>query len=683
MNEELQVRITADISDLEQGVQQATEEVSKFAKNGESGFSQFNTAITTAGEYSNRFLKATAGAFAGVATALVGLGPATAEYRENHAKLATAFETSGSSAEVAAQTYNDLYRVLGEDDTAVEAAGHLAQLTDDQQALSEWTEICQGVYATFGDSLPIESLTEAANETAQTGSLTGALADALNWAGINEEEFQAKLDACVDSQEREQLIRETLNGTYEDAAAAYEKNAEDVLKQNEAQAALTESLAVLGETMAPVMTMLTELGAEILADLTPHIQAFAEEHMPAIRDALSGIGEKIGVVIGWIADNWQIITTIGGIVLAIASAISLLSTGLTVYNTVMAVASAVSLPMVGIIVGITAAVAALVAGIVLLIKNWDDVKAKVEEVWGNICETVEEAVENIIEWFTDMKDAIIDGASKLKQAATDKFIEIKDNITNKVSEAKDNVVNKFSELKDKATSKCDEVKKNVGSKFDGIKSDITSKMTNTKNTAVSKFEEIKSQATSKIQTLKTNVSGSLSAVGGFFTTHIGGAYNTVKSKFDSIHSTISSTMEKAKSTVSGAVQKLKNLFNFKWELPDIKLPHFSITGKFSLDPPSIPKISVKWYANGGVFEKPTLFPYGNGQLGGLGEEGAEAIVPLEKNTEWLDRIADRLYGRQGKTPIILQVDGKTMAQTTIAAINDLTRQTGHLALNLR
>ena len=138
--------------------------------------------------------------------------------------------------------------------------------------------------------------------------------------------------------------------------------------------------------------------------------------------------------------------------------------------------------------------------------------------------------------------------------------------------------------------------------------------------------------------------------------------------------------EVIKSIKTNLVDKAKKLMDFKWELPKIKLPHFSITGKFSLNPPSIPKISVEWYAKGGVFDVPTLFGYG-GKLGGLGEQGAEAIVPLEKNTEWLDRIAERLGAGQEKQ-IILQVDGKTFAQTSIESINQLTRQTGKLSLNL-
>jgi hypothetical protein len=133
-----------------------------------------------------------------------------------------------------------------------------------------------------------------------------------------------------------------------------------------------------------------------------------------------------------------------------------------------------------------------------------------------------------------------------------------------------------------------------------------------------------------------------------------------------------------KSIKDNLVEKAKNLFSFKWELPKLKLPHFKASGEFSLNPPSVPTISVDWYAQGGVFDKPTLFPYGNGQVGGLGEAGAEAIVPLENNTQWLDKIAARLQGNG--QPIVLQVDGKTFAEISVDAINQLTKQRGSLPL---
>jgi len=127
-----------------------------------------------------------------------------------------------------------LQGILGETDQAVEAANHLAKLANNEEELSNWTNIATGVYATFGASLPIENLTEAANETAKVGTLTGGLADALNWAGVNEEAFQAQLDACSNEQERQTLIMETLNGLYSDAADKYRETNAEVIRANQA-----------------------------------------------------------------------------------------------------------------------------------------------------------------------------------------------------------------------------------------------------------------------------------------------------------------------------------------------------------------------------------------------------------------------------------------------------------------
>lgn len=123
------------------------------------------------------------------AAAIVGCVEASAEYRTAMGKLDTAFTTNNHTSEAAKETYKELQSILGETDQAVEAANHLAKLANTEEELTEWTEVLTGVYATFGDSLPIEGLAEAANESAKTGQVTGALADALNWASLEGETF--------------------------------------------------------------------------------------------------------------------------------------------------------------------------------------------------------------------------------------------------------------------------------------------------------------------------------------------------------------------------------------------------------------------------------------------------------------------------------------------------------------
>lgn len=283
-------------------MENAREEVEDFGDTGEQSLEDFEKGLESVKQATANAMKVVAGAIAAAALAVVGLAESTREYRTNQAKLTTAFEQAGASAEIAAETYKDLYRVLGDDGQATEAAAHLAQLTTDQKNLAEWTEICQGIYATFGDSLPIESLSEAANETAKTGTLTGALADALNWAGIKEDDFQASLDACNTEAEREQLIRKTLNDTYKKAATNYEKTASKTLAANEAQEKLNRTMGKIGDTVEPILTELKNIGAAILEDLEEPLEDICDfilnDILPAIKKVFNWVKNNKEIVIG-------------------------------------------------------------------------------------------------------------------------------------------------------------------------------------------------------------------------------------------------------------------------------------------------------------------------------------------------------------------------------------------------
>ena len=224
-------------------------------------------------------------AIVAAAGAFLGLAESTREARENMGKLETGFTTAGHSAEDAKNTYTELYGILGDDGQATEAAAHLAKLTSNEKELSEWTNICTGVYATFGDSLPIEGLTEAANETAKTGAITGSLADALNWAGVSEDEFQASLDKCTTEQERQALITETLNGLYSDAAEKYREVNGDIIEAQKATASLNDAMAELGAIAEPIVTKLKQLAAELLEQITPFVELMATGFTGALEGA--------------------------------------------------------------------------------------------------------------------------------------------------------------------------------------------------------------------------------------------------------------------------------------------------------------------------------------------------------------------------------------------------------------
>lgn len=238
-------------------------------------------------------------------TSFFGLSESTRELRENMNKLETGFTTAELTAEDAKSTYKDLYSILGDDGQATEAAAHLAQLANNQEDLSKWTNIATGVYATFGDSLPIENLTEAANETAKTGQITGGLADALNWAGVSEEEFQAKLDAASSEQERQALITETLNGLYSEQADKFKELNGDIIAAREADAALSQAMAELGAIAEPIMTTLKTLTVDLLNSIMPFVELIGEGLTGALNgtagatDKLAeGLGGTLNAVIG-------------------------------------------------------------------------------------------------------------------------------------------------------------------------------------------------------------------------------------------------------------------------------------------------------------------------------------------------------------------------------------------------
>lgn len=236
-------------------------------------------------------------ALAGAATAAVGAffasAESTREYREDIGKLQTAFETAGYSADTAAETYKSFFSVLGEEDRSVEAVNHLAAMKLEQEQLAQWTDICAGVWGTFGDSLPIEGLTEAANETAKVGQVTGPLADALNWAGVSEDEFNESLAACNSEQERAALITDTLNGLYAEAAENYKEVNGDIMEAQRAQSELTDAMAAVGAVAEPIMTDLKLLGATMLTELLPAVEQLGA----GFGDMLNGVeggGEKVG-----------------------------------------------------------------------------------------------------------------------------------------------------------------------------------------------------------------------------------------------------------------------------------------------------------------------------------------------------------------------------------------------------
>ena len=266
-------------------IQKEIDDTSEKLKKSKIDWESVGDTVGKVGKAIGAGVAAMGAAIGAAAGAFLGLAESTREARVNMGKLETGFTTAGHSAEDAKKTYTELYGVLGDDGQATEAAAHLAKLTKNEKELATWTDIATGVYATFGDSLPIENLTEAANETAKTGAVTGGLADALNWAGVSEDEFQASLDKCSTEQERQALITKTLNGLYSDAAEKYREVNGDIIDAQKATASLNSAMAELGAIAEPIVTKLKQLAAELLQQITPFVELIGNGLVGALTGA--------------------------------------------------------------------------------------------------------------------------------------------------------------------------------------------------------------------------------------------------------------------------------------------------------------------------------------------------------------------------------------------------------------
>jgi hypothetical protein len=301
VNEELKIIIKAVTEQAQKEINEVKSSLGDLEKSGGKSSKSFGTAMKGLGAAAGIAAAAAVAAFTAISAALVALGNNTKQFREEQARLNAAFIAAGSTAAQASETYFNLFRFMGDSDTASEAAAHLAKLTTNQKELAEWTTAAQGIYATFGKSLPIEGLTEAANETAKVGKVTGTLADALNWAGVSEDEFNASLLTANSEQERQALIRNTLNGLYADAARLYEENNAEIIASNEAQARLDATTGRLGKTVQPLLTALTNLSNVALTALEPAINAVAKAFtwfINIISKALSYVTSFISALTG-------------------------------------------------------------------------------------------------------------------------------------------------------------------------------------------------------------------------------------------------------------------------------------------------------------------------------------------------------------------------------------------------
>lgn len=436
---DLFAKISLDTSDYDKGVDDA-------GKKGKSLASTLKSGLASAGKMAATGLAAIGTAAGAAVGGLLALESSTEEYRIAMGKLNTAFESAGYSADTAKEAYNAFYGILGDTDTATEASQLLAKLAENEEDVATWTNIAAGVAGTFGDSLPIESLIEASNETAKVGTVTGTLADALNWAGISEDAFNEKLAACSTESERNRLIMDTLSGTYDEASAAFYRNNEALVQSRENQAKIDEVLGRIGESVSRVKNAFIEEFGPTLENMAGKVATFvenidAEAVVNKARQIIDVFLELSPIIAGAAGAfvTYKAAISISNIVDALTNATKNMSLAQAALNAVM---NANPLAKVAALVG------ALVAALITLWNTNEDFRKAVISTWNKITGTISSAVGEIKNFFTQTIPEAAQAALNWLKSIPNKMVGIGEDIVKGIWQG---IQNMKKWIKDKVT----------------------------------------------------------------------------------------------------------------------------------------------------------------------------------------------------------------------------------------
>ena len=483
------------------------------------------------------------------------LPEATAEFRTNLAKLDASTKQYGYNTKDTNKQIKELYGYFADDQVCVNAITNLQGLKLSQSQLKSTTNACIAVWTAYGDSIPIESLTESVNETSQVGKVTGSLADALNWAGISEDKFNQKLAKCKTTQERAKLVTDTLNKAYGTSKKTFDENNKSVNNLNKSTYDLKTREAELGKTIEPLKTKFIDLkskGLQAVIDTIPKLTKELQDLKKWFGDVATKCKETY--------DKSKALQYIFGLLKVATEA----------------------------------------------------VKGKLKTLWSTlklvweVIQLVWEVCKPLLKIFGDIANKIGEKLlPKLKNLKTDSGTTAKsiDSFTSKVKKAKEWI------------SKLGSHKWNI------------QKPT---------LPNVSSLVQNLIKTIKNKLKNP------------GIKWSIPKPKLPSVN---------VSSLISSIRRKLQNN-GIRWSIPKPSLPTFRATLKWTtktvLGKPFRYPSGISWNKNGGIFTSPTIFATPNAGLQGVGEAGAEAILPLDSFYKHLDNKIDSI--NTGNTIIINMQD---------------------------
>lgn len=423
--------------------------------------------------------------------------------------------------------------------------------------------------------------------------------------------------------------------------------------------------------------------AQGMFDATTTPMQQMESNTRKLQQALVPLGEKLAELANAILPPLvSVITTVGGwfeklpgpvqnfviILGALLAAFTALTPVIAAISVVMGALNISMLPIIAVI----AAVAAAIAGIIAIIQNWGAITQWFGELWNTICTGIGAMVDSLKAWFSNLwthlqsvgegicnvvqtavvlLGSIIQGAIDIitlpfqmiwencKGIVSSVWEGIKSVVSSAIHAVSSTISSVMSAIKNVITTVWNAISSKVSSVLNTIKTTVSTVFNAVKSVASSVWNGIKSVISSVVDGIKSKVSSVFNGVKSTITSIFNGIKSTATSVWNGIKDAIIKPVEAAKNAVKGIIDKITGFFSgMKLELPKIKLPHFKISGKLSLSPPSVPHLSIDWYKEGGILTKPTVFGMNGSSLMAGGEAGKEAVLPLKGFYNQLEHI---------------------------------------------